>query len=83
MFSDHDLVCAENVTFDHSRIQSRQNGCPQTSGKPIAWPLNLSRQIGQATEFPVEESESELCTSSSFPLSTSVSTIEESLNTNI
>jgi hypothetical protein len=31
--------CSKNVTFDHSRIQSRQNGCPHTSGKRIAWPL--------------------------------------------
>lgn len=48
------------ITFDHSRIQSRQNGWPQTCGKPIHCPLNLSRQIGQLAELPELESDSEL-----------------------
>ena len=58
-------------TFDHSRMQSRQKGCPQTSGKPIACPLNLSRHIGHLFESPVLLSESEPFDSSSEALPSS------------
>ena len=64
---NHSIVVENRVngvrTFDHSRMQSRQKGWPQTCGKPMACPLNFSRQIGQVADSPeLLESESELST---------------------
>ena len=65
------------ITLVHSNIQSRQKGCPQTSGKPTACPLNFKRQIGQLAVVPsTPEDESELAASSS-PLSASDSVKED------